>query len=152
MRRLLIPVVAALLVAAAVVGCSSEPKGPVGLAEAFLAAFAAGELDRAAEMTSRPEKAGEAMASVWQNLQAEELIAQAGAARVTGDTATVDYSYEWRLPKERVWSYSGQLQMGRTEGRWLVRWTSSNIHPQIGRAACRERGAHAGGADSVERR
>ncbi|WP_280503355.1 penicillin-binding transpeptidase domain-containing protein [Nocardia farcinica] len=132
MRRLLIPVVAALLVAAAVVGCSSEPKGRVGLAEAFLAACAAGELDRAAEMTSRPEKAGEAMASVWQNLQAEELIAQAGAARVTGDTATVDYSYEWRLPKERVWSYSGQLQMGRTEGRWLVRWTSSNIHPRLG--------------------
>jgi len=132
MRRLLIPVVVALLVAAAVVGCSSEPKGPVGLAEAFLAAFAAGDLDRAAELTSRPDKASDAMGSVWENLQAEELSAQAGAARVAGDTATVDYSYEWRLPKNRIWSYTGQLQMGRTEGRWMVRWTSSNIHPRLG--------------------
>lgn len=132
MRRLLIPVVVALLVAAAVAGCSSEPKGPVGLAEAFLAAFAAGDLDRAAELTNRPDKASEALGSVWENLQAEELTAQAGAARVTGDTATVDYSYEWRLPKNRVWSYTGQLQMGRTEGRWMVRWTSSNIHPRLG--------------------
>ncbi|WP_067854096.1 penicillin-binding transpeptidase domain-containing protein [Nocardia shimofusensis] len=132
MRRLLTPVVVALLVAAAVVGCSSEPKGPVGLAEAFLAAFAAGDLDRAAEFTSRPDKASAALASVWENLQAEELSAQAGAARVTGDTATVDYSYEWRLPKDRVWSYTGQLQMGRTDGRWMVRWTSANIHPRLG--------------------
>lgn len=132
MRRLLIPVVVALLVAAAVVGCSSEPKGPVGLAEAFLAAFAAGDLDRAAELTSRPDKASAALASVWENLQAEELSARAGAARVTGDTATVDYSYEWRMPKDRVWSYTGQLQMGRSEGRWMVRWTSSNIHPRLG--------------------
>lgn len=132
MRRLLIPVVVALLVAAAVVGCSSEPKGPVGLAEAFLAAFAAGDLARAAELTSRPDKASAALASVWENLQAEELSARAGAARVTGDTATVDYSYEWRMPKDRVWSYTGQLQMGRSEGRWMVRWTSSNIHPRLG--------------------
>ncbi|MBF6261817.1 penicillin-binding transpeptidase domain-containing protein [Nocardia farcinica] len=130
--RILIPVVVAMLVAAAVVGCSSGPQGPVPVAESFLSAFAARELDAAAELTSQPEKASAALASAWEKLQAEKLTARSGAARVTGDTATVDYSYEWRLPKNRVWSYTGQLQMGRSEGRWTVRWTSSNIHPRLG--------------------
>ncbi|MRH90907.1 penicillin-binding transpeptidase domain-containing protein [Nocardia sp. SYP-A9097] len=125
-----------MLIAAAIsvaaVGCSSGPQGPAQAADAFLQAFADHEVQAAADLTSQPEKAAPAMASAWDQLQAEQLIAHTGDARVSGDTATIDYSYEWRLPKDRVWSYSGQLQMGRSEGRWSVRWTSANIHPQLG--------------------
>ena len=44
----------------------------------------------------------------------------------------MDYTYEWRLPKDRTWRYTGRLQLGRSEGHWSVRWTSSNIHPKLG--------------------
>ncbi|MFB7717235.1 MULTISPECIES: penicillin-binding transpeptidase domain-containing protein [unclassified Nocardia] len=125
-----------MLIAAAIsvaaVGCSSGPQGPVQTADAFLQAFAEHEVATAADLTSQPEKAAPALNSAWDQLQAEQLVAHTGDTRVTGDTATVDYSYEWRLPKDRVWSYSGQLQMGRSEGKWSVRWTSANIHPQLG--------------------
>ncbi|WP_327144857.1 penicillin-binding transpeptidase domain-containing protein [Nocardia sp. NBC_01327] len=125
-----------MLIAAAVsvaaVGCSSGPQGPAQAADAFLSAFADHDVQAAADLTTQPEKAGPALASAWDQLQAEKLTATSGDTRVTGDTAIVDYTYEWKLPKDRVWNYHGQLQMGRTEGRWSVRWTSADIHPQLG--------------------
>ncbi|MFQ6328172.1 penicillin-binding transpeptidase domain-containing protein [Nocardia sp. CWNU-33] len=129
--RMLISLAVAVL-AAAGTGCSARPQGPVAAADAFVSAFSSRDLDTAAQLTSQPEKATAALSSAWDQLQAEQLIAHTGAARVTGDTATVDYTYEWLLPKNRTWRYTGQLQMGRSDGRWMVRWTSSDIHPKLG--------------------
>ncbi|GAB0102666.1 penicillin-binding transpeptidase domain-containing protein [Nocardia sp. JMUB6875] len=128
----LIATAVALPVAAFAAGCSSGPQGPAQSAEAFVSAFADHDLDAAADRTSQPEKARAAMASAWDQLQAEKLVATTDNARVTDDTAIVDYTYQWHLPKDRVWTYKGQLQMGRTEGRWEVRWTSADIHPRLG--------------------
>lgn len=128
---MLIPLAVAVL-AAAGTGCSARPQGPVPAADAFVSAFSSRDLDTAAQLTSQPEKATAALSSAWDQLQAAQLIAHTGAARVTGDTATVDYTYEWLLPKNRTWRYTGQLQMGRSDGRWMVRWTSSDIHPKLG--------------------
>ncbi|MFE3225026.1 penicillin-binding transpeptidase domain-containing protein [Nocardia sp. NPDC059228] len=128
----LIAAAVALPVTVATAGCSSGPQGPAQSAEAFVSAFADHEVQAAADRTSQPEKAGAALASAWDQLQAEKLVATTGAARVTGDTAIVDYTYEWHLPKDRVWTYQGQLQMGRANGQWQVRWSSADIHPQLG--------------------
>ncbi|WP_433732999.1 penicillin-binding transpeptidase domain-containing protein [Nocardia sp. CA-129566] len=130
-RRMFLTLAVVALVAAGT-GCSASPQGPVPAADAFLAAFANHDVVAAAELTSQPEKATAALRSAWDELQAEQLSAHSGAARVTGDTATVDYTYQWRLPKDRIWKYTGQLQMGRSDGRWMVRWTSSDIHPKLG--------------------
>ncbi|MFE3443843.1 penicillin-binding transpeptidase domain-containing protein [Nocardia sp. NPDC059180] len=129
-RLFLVLSVAALAVAAT--GCAAGPQGPITAADAFVSAFAGHDVESASEHTSQPERARPALTSAWTGLQAEQLTAHTGAARVTGDTATVDYTYEWVLPKNRVWTYSGKLQMARTDGRWMVRWTSSNIHPELG--------------------
>ncbi|MEV6275900.1 penicillin-binding transpeptidase domain-containing protein [Nocardia sp. NPDC051832] len=129
-RLLILPAIVAIVVAAA--GCSTSPQGPVAAAEAFVTAFAQRDLTRAAELTSLPEKAAAAMDSAWTQLQAEELTAHTGAIRINGDAGTVDYTYRWRLPKDRVWTYTGQLHMGRSDGSWKVRWTASDIHPKLG--------------------
>ncbi|MEC3954376.1 penicillin-binding transpeptidase domain-containing protein [Nocardia sp. CDC153] len=128
----LIATAVTLPVAVLAAGCSSGPQGPAQTAEAFVSAFADHDVQAAADRTSQPEKARAALASAWDQLQAEQLIATTGDARITGDTAIVDYTYEWHLPKDRVWTYQGQLQMGRTEGRWEVRWSSADVHPQLG--------------------
>ncbi|WP_280235381.1 penicillin-binding transpeptidase domain-containing protein [Nocardia cyriacigeorgica] len=125
-------VLSAAALAVAATGCAPGPQGPITAADAFVGAFAAHDVEAAAERTSQPERARQALTSAWSGLQAERLTAHTGAARVTGDTATVDYTYEWALPKNRIWTYSGKLQMARTDGRWTVRWTSSNIHPELG--------------------
>ncbi|QVI20850.1 penicillin-binding transpeptidase domain-containing protein [Nocardia tengchongensis] len=122
----------AAAVAVAAAGCSSGPQGPAQAAEAFVSDFADHDVDSAADRTSQPERARAALGSAWDQLQAEKLVATTGAARVTGDTAVVDYTYEWHLPKDRVWAYQGQLQMGRADGKWQVRWSAADIHPQLG--------------------
>ena len=50
----------------------------------------------------------------------------------TEDTGTVDYRYTWHLPKDRTWTYDGQLNMVRNEGNWEVRWTATGLHPKLG--------------------
>src|SRR4029450_13829241 len=40
--------------------------------------------------------------------------------------------YTWRLPKNRTWTYDGQLNMIRDEGRWRVRWSPTVFPPRPG--------------------
>ncbi|TLF64628.1 penicillin-binding transpeptidase domain-containing protein [Nocardia asteroides NBRC 15531] len=132
MRTRMVTTYAVAALAVAATACASGPQGPVPAADAFAAALAGHDLAAAAGLTSSPEKATAALTSAWQALQAEKLEVRTGDARVSGDTATVDYTYSWTLPKGRQWTYSGELQMGRSGGRWLVRWTSADIHPKLG--------------------
>jgi len=128
--------VLALMLAAAIVaaasGCSGGRQGPVVVADDFVTAFARHDVQAAANLTNLPDPARAALAAAWDNLGAQQMSAHTGSARVDGDTASVDYTYEWQLPKNRVWTYSGAIQMGRTDGRWQVRWTASDIQPKLG--------------------
>ena len=46
--------------------------------------------------------------------------------------ARVGYRFTWHLPKNRTWTYDGQLKMARDEGHWAVRWTTTGLHPKLG--------------------
>ena len=117
---------------ASLAGCTPKPDGPEPAAQAFLAAFESKDIEVAAARTDKPDAAAAALTETWANLQAEALDAETTSVQVDGDTATVGYTYRWQLPKDRVWTYDGQLNMGRTAGEWVVRWTSSDIHPKLG--------------------
>ena len=112
--------------------CTPKPDGPEPAAEQFVSLLADEDTASAAALTDRPDVARAALESAWENLQAESMTATVGSARVTGDTATVQYTYEWHLPKDRVWTYTGDLQMGRRDGEWAVRWNSTDLHPKLG--------------------
>ncbi|MBC2643776.1 MULTISPECIES: penicillin-binding transpeptidase domain-containing protein [unclassified Rhodococcus (in: high G+C Gram-positive bacteria)] len=112
--------------------CTPRPDGPEPAAQAFLTAFAEQDSEEAANLSDRPDAARQTLESAWTSLQAESLDARTTDVHVSGDTATVGYTYEWHLPKNRVWTYSGELQMGRRGGDWAVRWSSTNVHPRLG--------------------
>ncbi|MFD6673537.1 penicillin-binding transpeptidase domain-containing protein [Rhodococcus zopfii] len=135
-RHVLVRVVAASLVAVAVLGglvaCTPKPAGPEAAAQTFLTAFSEQDFAAAAGGTDRPGDAEAALAEAWDGLQAESLTAGTTGAQIHGDAATVTYSYEWHLPKDRIWQYTGTMQMGRSGDDWIVRWTRSNLHPQLG--------------------
>ncbi len=129
--------IVAVLVAVAVtlglaVACTPRPAGPEAAARAFLELFASQDVEAAAARTDRPGDAAVAMQEVVDGLQAESLTALTTSTRISGDSATVGYSYEWHLPKDRVWQYTGELNMGRSGDDWLVRWAKSALHPQLG--------------------
>lgn len=129
-RLLTLSMIAVSVLAAG--ACTPKPAGPGAAAEGFLAAFAAQKFDVAARATDQPAKAKAMVERAWRQLQAERLVVETGTEKISGDTGTVDYTYEWHLPKNRVWKYTGTLQMGRRDGRWSVRWAASDIHPTLG--------------------
>ncbi|MBV9353543.1 MAG: penicillin-binding transpeptidase domain-containing protein, partial [Mycobacterium sp.] len=120
------------LAAAAVQGCTPRPDGPAPSAERFFAALATGDTATAAQLSDDPGQAREALNAAWAGLQATHLDAQVLGSKYTEDTGTVTYRYTWHLPKNRTWTYDGQLKMARYEGRWQVRWTTTGLHPRLG--------------------
>jgi hypothetical protein len=118
--------------ATALSACTPRPDGPEPAAEQFFAKLATGDTTGASELTDRPEDARTALNASWAGLQASHLDAEILGSRYTEDTGSVNYRYTWHLPKDRVWTYDGQLSMVRNEGRWEVRWTATGLHPKLG--------------------
>lgn len=121
---------AALLVG--LTACATSDDGPRQAVQRFLAEFAAGDVASAAQLTDSAATAESAMRGVWRGLQASELTATAGKTRINADTANVDVSYRWKLPRGREWTYLASVVAARTDGGWGVRWTSTDIHPDLG--------------------
>ena len=57
---------------------------------------------------------------------------RSSGSKYAEDTGSVNYRYTWHLPKNRTWTYDGQLNMVRDEGRWEVRWSATGLHPNLG--------------------
>lgn len=133
-RTTLAPAVAcALLVAViALPGCTPRPEGPGPAAEKFFAALAVGDTATAAQLSDNPNEAREALNAAWAGLQASHLDAQVLSAKYAEDMGTVAYRFIWHLPKNRTWTYDGQLKMARDEGHWEVRWATTGLHPKLG--------------------
>ena len=70
----------------------------------------------AAELSDRPADARAALNEAWAGLQATGLDAQMLGSKYAEDTGSVAYRYTWHLPKNRTWTYDGQLNMVRDEG------------------------------------
>ncbi|MCP9276230.1 penicillin-binding transpeptidase domain-containing protein [Mycolicibacterium arenosum] len=112
--------------------CTPKPLGPEPTAEQFFAALAKGDTAAAAELSDKPADARAALNEAWAGLQAESLDAQVLSSKYAEDTGTVTYRYTWHLPKNRIWTYDGQLNMLREEGSWEVRWSTTDLHPNLG--------------------
>ncbi|KZS73104.1 penicillin-binding protein [Mycobacterium kansasii] len=132
-RITLASVVAGVLFAVvALPGCTPRPEGPGPAAEKFFAALAIGDTATAAQRTDNPNEAREALNAAWAGLQATHLDAQLLSSKYAEDMGTVAYRFTWHLPKNRTWSYDGQLKMARDEGNWEVRWATTGLHPKLG--------------------
>jgi hypothetical protein len=128
---------AASLVTAAVLvaslnACTPKPNGPEPIAQKFFAALATGDTAAAAELSDKPADARATLNEAWAGLQAQRLDAQILGSRYAEDTGSIAYRYTWHLPKNRTWTYDGQLNMVRDEGKWEVRWSATGLHPRLG--------------------
>lgn len=123
---------AAVALIAGMSACTPRPDGPEPAAQRFFAALATGDIGAAAELSDRPEDARAALNAAWAGLQATGLDARILASKYAEDTGSITYRYTWHLPKDRTWTYDGQLNMVRDEGRWEVRWSATGLHPRLG--------------------
>ncbi|MFI0926375.1 penicillin-binding transpeptidase domain-containing protein [Streptomyces sp. NPDC021012] len=117
----------------------SAPKtGPVtaeevsATAKDFLAAWAAGEPERAAQLTNDPVTAGPAVAAYREEAKVSKAVITPG----TPVGATVPFTVRATISYEDVskeWSYASELTVvrGQTTGRPLVKWQPSVLHPKL---------------------
>ena len=113
-------------------GCTPRPDGPGPAAEKFFGALSIGDTATAAQLSDNPNETREALNAAWAGLQSQHLDAQILNTQYAEDTGTIHYRFTWHLPKDRTWTYDGQLKMARNEGRWEVRWTPNGLHPKLG--------------------
>ncbi|HTQ21366.1 penicillin-binding transpeptidase domain-containing protein [Mycobacterium sp.] len=113
-------------------GCTPRPEGPAPAAEKFFRALSIGDTATAAQLSDNPNEARESLNAAWAGLQTTHLDAQLLSSKYAEDSGTVSYRFTWHLPKNRTWSYDGQLKMARDEGHWYVRWSATDLHPKLG--------------------
>jgi cell division protein FtsI/penicillin-binding protein 2 len=108
--------------------------------EAFLDAWAAGELRGAADRTDDPEAALSLLESVQTNMRPEALsfeIADEVAKEPGGEGQgmTVPFSATFTLEGVGEWSYdsAAAVREGEAEGEaaWTVHWESALVHPRL---------------------
>ncbi|MFE0703187.1 penicillin-binding transpeptidase domain-containing protein [Streptomyces sp. NPDC058872] len=101
-------------------------------AKDFLAAWAAGEPERAAQLTNDPVTAGPAVAAYREGASISKAVITPGTpvgAKVPF-TVKATVSYEGA---SKDWSYASELTVvrGQTTGRPLVEWRSTVLHPKL---------------------
>jgi cell division protein FtsI/penicillin-binding protein 2 len=106
---------------------------PGDTANAFLTAFARGDLTAAAKETDSPDSAQDQMGAVRDALEPEsvkttvEEVDQADGA----PTANVAYSVTWDLGPGREWTYDSHFELRESNEKWQIHWTPTVIHPKL---------------------
>ncbi|MBV9256085.1 MAG: penicillin-binding protein [Actinobacteria bacterium] len=127
MRRILGAYVA---VAGLLLACSSTPDaGPA--ATAFLKAWAAGDVTRAGAATDSPATAASALKGWRSSLQISHPSFVTTAVRTKAKNATALFKGKVTLDGFGDWNYSGQLDLVRLHGKWLVHWSNGVLYPRL---------------------
>lgn len=125
----------AVLLLVGIAACGLFGGGPGAAAEAFAAAWSAGDDVAAANLTDDPMAAAELLSGVRSALAPVGLTAQVGDMRTATDRAVAPVELRWDLGQGRIWSYPGELELHPapdTESGWTVRWSTTVVHPQLG--------------------
>ena len=109
--------------------------GPEEAAQAFAAAWSAGDDRGAAALTDDPAAATELLTAVRAELAPASLSVEVGQVRTASDAATASLDLRWDLGQGRVWSYVGEVGLRCTGGgdgpAWTVAWAPTVVHPQL---------------------
>ena len=119
---------------ASMTACATQDDGPRSTAESFFTAFASGDFDSAARLTTDPDAARARLKGTWESLSPKSLAASPGRVDIEGDVATVPVTYTWDLGSGRSWKYTATVALGRSDVGWSIRWKSSVVHPKLGAA------------------
>lgn len=125
-------ILVAVVTVASLTACTPKPDGPEPVAAQFFEALVTGDTAGAAQLSDKPAEAQSALNEAWSGLQARRLDTQITGSKYAIDTGTVKFRYTWHLPKDRTWTYDGELNMVRNEGVWQVRWNTTALHPRLG--------------------
>ncbi|QBI52775.1 penicillin-binding transpeptidase domain-containing protein [Streptomonospora litoralis] len=122
-----------LAVAAVVTGCTTQPSPEVAVRN-FLLSWQAGDYSSAAAYTDGdPEKVAAALEDNGAQLDLAGLRFSLGHISQDGDTAEAEFGAQADLGiGDPVWSYEGTMPLRDGPQGWLIDWSPSVIHPDLG--------------------
>ncbi|MGH3779659.1 MAG: NTF2-like N-terminal transpeptidase domain-containing protein, partial [Pseudonocardiaceae bacterium] len=128
---LAVVLVGALLVVA---GCSSTESAQRQAGQAFLDAWAKGDIAAAARATDDPSAAQRVLQATGQALDSTAVQLTPGAVTTVKDATTMAFVASWTLAGVPApWRYQGKLGLAKdSDGQWRVHWQPQDVHPQIG--------------------
>ncbi|WP_144429812.1 penicillin-binding transpeptidase domain-containing protein [Myxococcus hansupus] len=106
--------------------------GPDAEAEAYLRAWAAGDLAAMRRAVAEPPARFEALHQAFRDglrITASEF--ELGDVQSDGDSARVTYHAVHQLRGLGEWALEGTLHFVRQQGPWRVRWTPAVLHPDV---------------------
>lgn len=121
-----------LLAGPVLVGCSGSTEDDVVEAgKAFLADWAAGDLEAAAAATTDPGLATTLLQQTAEDLPDAVLSADAGRPTVDEETATLGWTAVWDLAAAPEWTYDTSLRLREGEDGWQVVAEPAMVHPEL---------------------
>lgn len=129
MRRAAAAAVAASCLAGVLSACGGSFSGAPA-ARAYLAAWSRGDDAAAGQRTDAPASATKQLTDVRHRLDVERirttLLSTGG-----GEEPSARFRASLQLRGLGEWTYVGRLQVRHVDGRWLVHWTASDLHPAL---------------------
>lgn len=125
---------AALVVGCAAVGCSEQEDEATRAARSFLAAWAAGDMAKAASYTDAPDRAKKELARLDGELDIRKTRLTPGAKEDGGreGAARVPFRAELTLAGAGTWRYRSGAEVRRSAGGdWKVHFTPAVLHPEL---------------------
>ena len=134
--RRVLALLGTLSAVAGVAGCGLfGGSGPEDAADAFATAWSAGDIAAAAAATDDPQAATQVLADARDALKPVSVKAEVAQVRTATERAAASVDVTWDLGQGRVWTYRDDLDLRPApdaKNGWLVRWTPTVVHPQLG--------------------
>ncbi|MGH9279563.1 MAG: penicillin-binding transpeptidase domain-containing protein [Acidimicrobiales bacterium] len=108
-----------------------EPPGPGPEVARYLQAWERFDVDAMAAVVDQPDGLAGTVGAMKEQLEITGARVTAGAIERDGDTARVPYTAEIDLARAGTWTYGGQVDLLRHDGRWRVQWSPAALHPDL---------------------
>lgn len=107
-------------------GSDGPDPAAVKAARDFLDDWAAGRVEQAGRLTSRPEEATRILSSFTDALEIEKPVFETSAPDMADDDS-VHVPFTARLPITGLgtWTYESSVPVSRTDGEWEVEWEAA---------------------------
>lgn len=125
-----------LVGALVVAGCSNTESAQRQAGQAFLAAWAKGDIVDAAKATDDPATAQRVLQATGQALNSAAAELTPGAITTVKDATTMAFAASWTLEGQpNPWRYQGKLALAKgRDDQWRVHWQPQDVHPRLGAA------------------
>ena len=113
---------------------AAPPVPPSTVAQEFVSAFMTGDTAKAAATTDGAAAAANTLTKIKKDMGTASFHARLGQVPTIAEGAnstTLSADVTWTLPDSTAVRYQTSIELRRADGKWLVHWAPSVLHPKL---------------------